>query len=257
MGSKRPVRALLATTSRKSPADSRPAPSTLSSNTARPSICHSGSVRLGNVKNARPKTPRATCAQLRADSRSATCVYSCRKTVRSQSSVFPMNDSPSGWARRDSSQLGTRRSRASSAARSSRFPNLTLPEWQIEGLAVFEESADGQGRLSAGDFREVVASSARDRPFGTDESRQWRTRGVAVGNGMVRVRRLLPRVPGTPVWRRQIRTPVGSHRGAPAVFVRTCVSCGIRSVARPVVARLRGRRAVAKRDGVVLLPPAS
>ncbi len=45
------------------------------------------------------------------------------------------------------------------------FPNLTLPEWQIEGLAVFEESADGQGRLSAGDFREVVASGARAGRF--------------------------------------------------------------------------------------------
>ena len=81
------------------------------------------------------------------------------------------------------------------------FPNLTLPEWQIEGLAVFEESADGQGRLSAGDFREVVASGARAGPLRAHESRQWRTRGVAVGNGVVRVRRLLPRVPGPPVWR--------------------------------------------------------
>src|SRR5262249_59509767 len=34
------------------------------------------------------------------------------------------------------------------------FPNLLLPLWQIEGLAVYEESAlTGEGRLHAGDFR--------------------------------------------------------------------------------------------------------
>jgi len=44
------------------------------------------------------------------------------------------------------------------------FPNLFLPTWQIEGLAVLEESASpGQGRLHAGDFRAVVDEAARDR----------------------------------------------------------------------------------------------
>lgn len=46
------------------------------------------------------------------------------------------------------------------------FPNLFLPTWQIEGLAVFEESAmPGQGRLHAGDFRAIVGEAARDRRF--------------------------------------------------------------------------------------------
>jgi len=45
------------------------------------------------------------------------------------------------------------------------FPNLTLPEWQIEGLAVFEESVESEGRLAAGDFRDVVLTGARDGRF--------------------------------------------------------------------------------------------
>jgi hypothetical protein len=42
------------------------------------------------------------------------------------------------------------------------FPNLLLPEWQIEGLAVYEESAiTGNGRLHAGDFRAIVDEAGR------------------------------------------------------------------------------------------------
>ena len=42
------------------------------------------------------------------------------------------------------------------------FPNLFLPQWQIEGLATYEESAiTGGGRLHAGDFRAVVDEAAR------------------------------------------------------------------------------------------------
>ncbi len=42
------------------------------------------------------------------------------------------------------------------------FPNLFLPTWQIEGLAVYEESAlTGQGRLHAGDFTAVIGEAAR------------------------------------------------------------------------------------------------
>ena len=43
------------------------------------------------------------------------------------------------------------------------FPNLTLPEWQIEGFATLMESQDGAGRLHAGDFRMVVDEAARAR----------------------------------------------------------------------------------------------
>lgn len=42
------------------------------------------------------------------------------------------------------------------------FPNLFLPQWQIEGLATYEESRlTGGGRLHAGDFRTVVEEAAR------------------------------------------------------------------------------------------------
>jgi len=44
------------------------------------------------------------------------------------------------------------------------FPNLFLPTWQIEGLAVYEESViTGQGRLHAGDFRAIEEEARRAR----------------------------------------------------------------------------------------------
>lgn len=42
------------------------------------------------------------------------------------------------------------------------FPNVFLPQWQIEGIATYEESAlTGEGRLHAGDFRVVLTEAAR------------------------------------------------------------------------------------------------
>jgi hypothetical protein len=42
------------------------------------------------------------------------------------------------------------------------FPNLFLPQWHIEGIATYEESAiTGEGRLNAGDFRQIVDEGAR------------------------------------------------------------------------------------------------
>lgn len=42
------------------------------------------------------------------------------------------------------------------------FPNLTLPAWQIEGLATWTESdGTGAGRLHAGDFTAIVREAAR------------------------------------------------------------------------------------------------
>jgi hypothetical protein len=42
------------------------------------------------------------------------------------------------------------------------FPNLLLPTWQVEGLAVYEESiVTGQGRMHAGDFRAIVDEAVR------------------------------------------------------------------------------------------------
>src|SRR5437762_11424177 len=43
------------------------------------------------------------------------------------------------------------------------FPNLFLPTWQIEGLATYQESAIGGGRLHAGDFSAIVEEAARAR----------------------------------------------------------------------------------------------
>ena len=49
------------------------------------------------------------------------------------------------------------------------FPNMALPLWAIEGIATFEESAQtGQGRVNAGDFRQIVgraASASRFEPI--------------------------------------------------------------------------------------------
>lgn len=43
------------------------------------------------------------------------------------------------------------------------FPNLFLPEWEIEGLATYEESAlTAQGRVPAGDFRMLLDRAAAD-----------------------------------------------------------------------------------------------
>ncbi|MEP6918126.1 MAG: hypothetical protein ABJC89_20935, partial [Acidobacteriota bacterium] len=49
------------------------------------------------------------------------------------------------------------------------FPNLFLPLWQVEGIATYNESAlTGQGRVPAGDFRNIVdraASAGRFEPL--------------------------------------------------------------------------------------------
>ena len=44
------------------------------------------------------------------------------------------------------------------------FPNLFLPQWQIEGLATYQESVlTGGGRLHAGDFNSILDEAARAR----------------------------------------------------------------------------------------------
>jgi Tol biopolymer transport system component len=46
------------------------------------------------------------------------------------------------------------------------YPNLFLPEWQVEGLATFEESElTGRGRVRAGDFRMILDEAAVTRRF--------------------------------------------------------------------------------------------
>ena len=46
------------------------------------------------------------------------------------------------------------------------FPNLTLPLWAIEGTATYEESVlTGEGRVPAGDFRQIVTAAAAAGSF--------------------------------------------------------------------------------------------
>jgi hypothetical protein len=46
------------------------------------------------------------------------------------------------------------------------YPNLFLPLWQIEGLAVYHESVvTGKGRVPAGDFHMIVNRAAAERRF--------------------------------------------------------------------------------------------
>ncbi|MEO7273443.1 MAG: hypothetical protein ABIX28_18525, partial [Vicinamibacterales bacterium] len=45
------------------------------------------------------------------------------------------------------------------------FPNLSQPLWAIEGMATFEESAAGRGRVNAGDFRQIVTRAAAGSRF--------------------------------------------------------------------------------------------
>lgn len=61
-------------------------------------------------------------------------------------------DQSRGWARLARGVLG-RNGLA--------FPNMWLPQWQIEGIATFEESAiSGMGRLHAGDFLAIERTAA-------------------------------------------------------------------------------------------------
>lgn len=46
------------------------------------------------------------------------------------------------------------------------YPNLFVPDWQIEGLATYQESAStGAGRIPAGDFRSMLLAAAREEAF--------------------------------------------------------------------------------------------
>jgi WD40-like Beta Propeller Repeat len=45
------------------------------------------------------------------------------------------------------------------------MPNLSLPLWQIEGLATLAESSGGQGRLHAGDFEAIVTEASAASRF--------------------------------------------------------------------------------------------
>lgn len=69
-------------------------------------------------------------------------------------------DRSGGWSRIARAVLG--RSQLA-------MPNTFLPQWQIEGLATWQESAlTGQGRLFAGDFRAIERTQARVGRFPLD-----------------------------------------------------------------------------------------
>ena len=76
------------------------------------------------------------------------------------------------------------------------FPNLFLPQWQIEGLATYEESAlTGAGRVPAGDFRHAARSRRGRRPLPAARSGERRPDRLAVRHVRLSVRRVLPSVP--------------------------------------------------------------
>lgn len=72
-------------------------------------------------------------------------------------------DRSAGWARVARGLLGRN---------GIAFPNMWLPQWQIEGLATFEESAIArEGRQYAGDFRNIERlAAASGRPLTLDRS---------------------------------------------------------------------------------------
>ena len=79
---------------------------------------------------------------------SATPTTGCGSSSRTSSRTSSISIDP---------RAGRAWSAACSGGRRSRFPNLFLPKWQIEGLATYEESVlTGEGRLHAGDFRAIV-----------------------------------------------------------------------------------------------------
>ena len=73
------------------------------------------------------------------------------------------------------------------------YPNLYLPKWQIEGIAVHEESLlTGQGRVPDKSFRaiaDVASAASRFEPLDRASGPPGR---LAIGARAVRVRRLFP-----------------------------------------------------------------
>ena len=83
------------------------------------------------------------------------------------------------------------------------FPNLYQPLWGIEGIATWQESGStGQGRVVAGDFRQILETAAAAGQFEPPRSNERRERRLAVGGHAVRLRRLLSSVPVGPIRRR-------------------------------------------------------
>ena len=129
------------------------------------------------------------------------------------------------------------RPRAGAATRTS-----FLPQWQVEGIATFEESVvTGKGRVPAGDFRMILNRAAAQGRFAPTRSRRRRRHRLAIGQRSLRLWRVLPSVS-----RRALRASVtgtarGSDGGNAAVLRVARVSHRVRPLARGALERFRSR----------------
>lgn len=138
-------------------------------------------------------------------------------------------DRSGGWARAARGLLGRN---------GVAFPNLWLPQWQVEGIATFEESAlTGGGRQSAGDFRAIERVGAlAGRTLSLDRASGGLV-GWPDGHAGVRGGARLPRIPGGPVRRSLVRTPGDCHVEASAVPRDPRLPRRLRTAARRTLAR--------------------
>ncbi len=95
------------------------------------------------------------------------------------------------------------------------YPNLYVPAWQIEGLAVYEESAlTGQGRVPDRNFRAIADVAAARRTIRAARPYERRPGRLAIRADAVCLRRVLSRVPGRSL-RRSIAAAVDGRDGGP------------------------------------------
>ena len=118
------------------------------------------------------------------------------------------------------------------------FPNLTLPLWHIEGLATFAESRGAEGRLAAGDFHAIVGRGSPRRRIRAARPRERRARRLAGGQRLVCLRRVLPRLSGAAVWRREAGRALTPHGRPSAVSWCDRIQDGLRHFTWQLVARL-------------------
>ena len=81
------------------------------------------------------------------------------------------------------------------------------------------EPRSGEGRLAAGDFHAVVGRGGTRRRVRAARSRERRARRLAGRQRLVRLRRVLPRLSGAAVWRREAGRALAPH-GRPSPVLR-------------------------------------
>ena len=121
------------------------------------------------------------------------------------------------------------------------YPNLYLPIWQIEGIAVHEESAlTGQGRVPDANFRAIVDVASAASPVRAARSRERRPGRLAGRQRAVRLRRVLPRVSRRAYGEASLRQLTDATAGAFPYLRLARVQEDLQALARRSVARVRG-----------------